>query len=352
MSDMTVNPQEVVSSEPEPRHSGVQIIEARAVPLGGVRAMTVRRTLPHRERRTIGAWCFLDHYGPDDVRSSEGMFVPPHPHTGLQTVSWLFRGEIEHRDALGSHQLIEPGEMNLMTAGRGISHSEVSTDRDPVLHGVQLWTVLPKSLRNMAPEFSHTVAVHQSVLVTAGDVQASADIYVFLGELGLADDLTLRANAQGFSPLMGAEIVLPPFGELTAQADAAFEYGLLVDSGEATLNGAAIGTHALGVVDVGARSLRITAGAEGARLVLIGGEPLHEPFVMWWNFIGASHDDVVAAREAWMAEVFDRYDGEHAGVADSTASPASAGARFVDVPGFDGPPLPAPVMPASTLKAR
>lgn len=105
----------------------VEILSPRDVPLGGLRAMTVRRTLPQRQRSLIGAWCFVDHYGPDDVSATGGMVVPPHPHTGLSTVSWLFSGEIEHRDSAGHHAMVRPGEMNLMTAGRGITHSEYST---------------------------------------------------------------------------------------------------------------------------------------------------------------------------------------------------------------------------------
>ena len=110
---------------------GVELLVPRQVPLGGPRAMDVRRTLPQRQRSLIGAWCFLDHYGPDRIGDSGGMKVPRHPHTGLQTVSWLFTGEIEHRDSAGFHAVVRPGEVNLMTAGRGISHSEFSTPDTP-----------------------------------------------------------------------------------------------------------------------------------------------------------------------------------------------------------------------------
>ncbi len=123
--------------------TGVEVMTPRDVPLGGPRAMTVRRTLPQRQRSLIGAWCFLDHYGPDHVADTGGMSVPPHPHTGLQTVSWLFTGEVEHRDSAGHHAMVRPGELNLMTAGHGISHSEVSTPETTVLHGAQLWVALP-----------------------------------------------------------------------------------------------------------------------------------------------------------------------------------------------------------------
>ena len=341
MSDLEIDPQEIVCGEDETGPvSSVTLIEPRDVPLGGVRAMTVRRTLPSRERRTVGAWCFLDHFGPDEVASTGGMLVPPHPHTGLQTVSWLFRGEVEHRDSLGSHQLIEPGEMNLMTAGRGIAHSEVSTTRDSVLHGVQLWVVLPEAKRDMAPSFSHTVATPVDVHAGVG----TAQVLVFVGDLA-----GVRADAQGESPIVGAEIVLPPFGEIVLEAELSFEYGVLLDSGSATVQGEALPINGLGVLDTGTTEIELAAGEEGARLLLIGGEPLHERFVMWWNFIGATHNEVVAAREAWMADVVDAPSAprDKVGATDGLASD-----RFSSVPGYDGPALPAPPMPGSTLKPR
>src|SRR6478736_5917306 len=155
---------------------GFELLEPRDVPLGGIRAMSVRRTLPQRARSFVGAWCFLDHYGPDDVAATGGMRVPPHPHTGLQTVSWLFSGEIEHRDSLGTHCLVRPGEMNLMTAGRGISHSEDSTAATTVLHGVQLWTVLPERDRAADPAFDHYVppVVARADVLAAGGRRGAA----------------------------------------------------------------------------------------------------------------------------------------------------------------------------------
>ena len=153
----------------------VDVMVPREVPLGGLRAMRVRRTLPQRHRSLIGAWCFLDHYGPDDVADTGGMSVAPHPHTGLQTVSWLFTGEIEHRDSAGNHALVRPGELNLMTAGRGISHSEVSTAGTSTLHGAQLWVALPDATRHTEPGFSH----HAPDPVTGRGWEAR----VFLGSL-------------------------------------------------------------------------------------------------------------------------------------------------------------------------
>ncbi|MEU4540645.1 pirin family protein [Streptosporangium sp. NPDC023825] len=133
--------------------TGVEVLSARDVPLGGPRALQVRRTIPPRARTLIGAWCFADHYGPVEVPAG-GMDLPPHPHTGLQTVSWLFGGTIEHRDSLGTHSLIRPGELNLMTGGHGIAHSEVSTADTTVLHGVQLWVALPDADREAGRDFS------------------------------------------------------------------------------------------------------------------------------------------------------------------------------------------------------
>lgn len=133
-------------------HSGptagdVEVLAPRLVPLGGPRAMSVRRTLPARGRRLIGAWCFLDHYGPADT-GVVGMDVPPHPHIGLQTVTWIFGGTIAHRDSLGSVQEVGPGQLSLMTAGRGIAHSERSVPRvgSSTLRGVQLWVVCPSRI--------------------------------------------------------------------------------------------------------------------------------------------------------------------------------------------------------------
>lgn len=156
MSNLETQPAEQVCTAGE-QGDGVELLTPRDVPLGGPRSMSVRRTIPQRARSLVGAWCFSDHYGPDDVSASSGMQVPPHPHTGLQTVSWLFEGEILHRDSVGSFQRVRPGELNLMTAGAGISHSEESPAeaRPALLHGVQLWTALPGSVLGIDPHFEH-----------------------------------------------------------------------------------------------------------------------------------------------------------------------------------------------------
>ena len=296
----------------------VEVLSARDVPLGGPRAMTVRRTLPQRARTTIGAWCFADHYGPDDVAESGGMDVGPHPHTGLQTVSWLFSGEIEHRDSLGTHAYVRPGELNLMTGGRGISHSEVSTAATTVLHGVQLWVALPAEHRDAPRDFQHHVP--HPVRVDGGEAR------VFLGSLAGG-----TSPVPTFSPLLGAELVLDPGATTTLTVDPSFEHGLLVDSGHVSMAGTPLRPAELGYLAPGPETLTLTnTGDTAARTVLLGGTPFDEPIVMWWNFIGRDHDEIAEAREAWQ----------------------QGSSRFGSVDGYDGDRIPAPVLPNTTLTPR
>ena len=234
--------------------------------------MTVRRTLPQRQRSLIGGWCFADHYGPDPVAGPGTMSVPPHPHTCLQTVSWLFGGEIEHRDSAGNHAVVRPGELNLMTACRGISHSEVPTPGSAALHGVQLWVALPSAARFTEPGLEHYAPDP-----VPGDGFTAR---VFLGSL-----LGSTAPVAGYSPLLGAEITLAAGGVVRVPADPSFEYGVLVDTGAVTLNGTLIETARLSEhLSQGPRRSRGDDGSDGAaaggaRVLLLGGEPLGEQIV-------------------------------------------------------------------------
>ena len=231
----------------------MEVLTPRDVPLGGLRAMSVRRTLPQRRRTLIGAWCFVDHYGPDDVDESGGMVVPPHPHTGLQTVSWLFTGEIEHRDSAGHHALVRPGELNLMTAGRGISHSEYSTPGTTTLHGAQLWLALPDGQRQVDPAFEH----HAPEPVT-GEGWAAR---VFLGSL-----LGSTSPVTTYSPLLGAELTLTAGTTLDVPLDPSYEIGVLVDTGTVTVGGRPLEQNELGFVEPGTDVLQL-ATTEDARLL-------------------------------------------------------------------------------------
>ncbi|GAB05717.1 pirin family protein [Gordonia amarae] len=308
----------------------VEIITARDVPLGGPRAMNVRRTLPQRQRSTIGAWCFADHYGPDDVTASGGMDVAPHPHTGLQTASWLFEGTIAHRDSGGVAADVLPGEINLMTSGAGICHSETSTAGTTVLHGVQLWIALPSESRNSPRAFEN----HKPPLTRFDGGSA----LVFIGSLlGSTSPVTTH------TPLLGAEVRLDPHTSVTLDVDPDFEHGLLVDTGDAVLlEGVHVPKDTIGYTGIGATALHLAnTGDDAARLVLLGGTPFTEELVMFWNFLGRSTDEIRQFRDEWQAG------GDRFG-------------RVEDYVGLGGPNrnaqgmswLPAPELPATPLRPR
>jgi redox-sensitive bicupin YhaK (pirin superfamily) len=299
---------------------GIEVLEPRDVPLGGPRAMRVRRTLPQRSRSLIGAWCFADHYGPENLRSQSGMDVAPHPHTGLQTVSWLFSGEIEHRDSNGVHALVHPGELNLMTAGAGICHSEVSTSAITVLHGVQLWVALPDAARHTERRFDH----YAPQPVSRGE----ALVTVFLGELA-----GQRSPVSTFSPLLGAQIDLPAGVSLELDVNPSFEHGVLLDAGALETAGTAVARGAMAYQGTGRDSLVLINTGDGpVRAVLLGGEPFTDELLMWWNFVARTHEEIVEYRAQWQA----RSD------------------RFGEVSGYRGEPswLPAPPLPTTRLKPR
>ena len=359
MSNLETEPVERICLDTPAVTDGIEILEPRLVPLGGPRAMTVRRTLPQRSRSLIGARCFVDHYGPDDV-TTRGMDVPPHPHTGLQTVSWLFAGDIEHRDSTGAHAIVRPGELNLMTAGRGVQHSEVSLPTTTVLHGAQLWTAIPDAARHVAPFFERyapPVLSHQG-----------ASISVFIGSL-----LGHQSPATTFSPLVGAQIDLPAHTEIALPVDPSFEHGVLVDSGVVSVDDEVVPVHAIGYRPPGAETLVIASEATPARVLLIGGAPLAEQIVMWWNFIGRTHDEIEAFRAEWQSAVIGeadagsrvatdgirstrRVEGEGAEAEGSAVEglpgEGAAGGLFGTVDGYPGAPLPAPTLPTVRLKPR
>lgn len=270
----------------------IQIIEPKSVALGPADALEVRRTLPSLRRSFVGAWCFADHYGPEQ---GVCMDVPPHPHTGLQTVSWLFDGEIEHRDSGGVHAMVRPGEVNLMTSGFGIAHSEVSTPKRDVLHGVQLWVVLPESSKDLVREFQH----HVPDVVAEPGVRAK----VLIGALSGASS---PVHTQ--TPLLGAEVILDPGTTWELDVDPGFEHGVLVDTGQVDFDGVRLDRTVLGVRDAGLGHLRLSnPTASPARVMLLGGEPFDEGVVMWWNFIGRSHEDIVRLRQEWNEAPDDRF---------------------------------------------
>ena len=291
----------------------LRVLAPREVPLGGPRALLVRRTLPHRELRTVGAWCFVDDYGPAQPRMS----VPPHPHTGLQTVSWLLSGEVRHQDSLGSEQLVRPGALSLMTAGRGIAHAETSTPGSSTLRGVQLWVALPDGARDTAPAFEH----HDELpVVVAGGVAAR----VVLGRLG-----DTVSPATTYTPIVGADLTVTGGG--TLPLDPGWEHAVLALDEGLVVDGAAVPAGALAYLGCGRDRLAVAGDSRG---LLLGGEPLEEELLMWWNFVGRSHEEVAAARDEWSRAV------------------AGEATRFGRVEAYVGPALPAPALPGTRLRPR
>lgn len=284
MSDGEKNPNLV----PNPSDSVDEVtLEPRLVKLTTRTGVHVRRTLPHRRLRTIGAWCFIDHYGPTD--HMEAMSVSAHPHAGLQTVSWLFSGEIEHRDSLGSVQKVRPGELNIMTAGVGIAHSELSMNDKKLLHGIQLWVVLPEEFRNIEPAFDHYNDLPSMTL-------DRLSIRLFVGDLS-----SHSSPAKIYSEMLGAEIELPAETQSVLPIEKNFEHGVLVVEGESLINGHRVSTGELHYLPSGSENIRLES-KDGSRLILLGGLPFEEKIVMWWNFIARSHEEIVLMRKDWEDE--------------------------------------------------
>lgn len=309
----------------------VETLDARVVPLGGLRSMTVHRTLPQRRRSLVGAWCFVDHYGPDDVSVTGGMRVARHPHTGLATVSWLFSGHIEHVDSGGHAATVRPGELNLMIAGRGITHQEISTSDTSFLHGVQLWYALPESTRFDENDFVHYVPEPVTV--------PGATVRVFIGALaGSVSPVDTRTP-----DLLGAELVIDPDATAVLQVRGDFEHAALAESAQIDVNGTAVPHRSLAYVPPGSGTMRITAGPSGARVLLLGGVPLGEEIVMWWNFLGRDHDEIVEFRRRYQAEL-----GFEPAHPDDAGKPA----LFGSFPAGQPAPIPAPPLPIARLKPR
>ena len=294
----------------------LDLLPGREVILG--ESTRVRRLLPTLGRRMIGAWAFVDHYGPDDIADGSGMQVAPHPHTGLQTVSWLLEGAVHHRDSLGSDVQFGPGQLALMTAGHGIAHSEQSPVAHPrYLHGAQLWVALPDTHRETAPAFEH----HATLPGWTSDGVAAT---VLMGSFGGA-----ASPGTAYSPLVGVDLDMTAGAGIEVPLDPDFEYGLLASSGTASVEGAPLERGAMLYLGTGRSSLRLRA-TEATRLLLLGGEPFEERLVMWWNFVGRSGVEIADYAEQWNAE----------------------SSRFGAVIGYDGARLEAPPLPPVPLKPR
>ncbi|MEJ5914710.1 pirin family protein [Pseudokineococcus sp. 1T1Z-3] len=321
MSDLDARPEErrvpaeAMGSAGGPRR---EVLPTRTVPLGGVRGVQVQRTLPQRDVPTVGAWCFVDRYGP----STAPMRVLPHPHTGLQTVTWPLAGPVRHRDSVGSDVLVRPGELDLMTAGHGVSHSEVADD-GAELSGVQLWLALPEEARHQAPRFEQ----HRDLPVLEGPSSSST---VMVGTLG-----DRESPALVHTRALAAEVTVRR-GTTVLPLDPRDEHALLLLTGDAAdldVDGAPLqpeGTPAgLLHLGTGRRELPLEARAE-VRVLLLGGEPFREDLLMWWNLVARTHEEVAAAREEWEAR----------------------SSRFGVVDGHGDERIPAPPLPGVRLVPR
>jgi redox-sensitive bicupin YhaK (pirin superfamily) len=289
-----------------------ELLPSRSFEVGD--GTVVRRLLPQRRLRTVGAWCFADHYGPDEVIDAEGMQVPPHPHTGLQTVSWLLEGEIVHRDSLGSLERVGPRELSLMTSGWGIAHSEESPpDRPPTLFGAQLWVALPEDARRGEASYEHHADLPE---VGHGPLTATVVLGSHAG---------VESPGRTFSPLVGLDVRVDGDGELPLEPG--WEHAAFVLDGQATVDGEQLAVGAIVHLGTGRDVLQLSA--EGSRVMVLGGEPLGEPLVLWWNFVCRTGEEVAQARADW-----------------------DEGSRFGEVVGYPGPRLPAPPLGPARLLPR
>ena len=263
----------------------VEVSESREAEVGRFR---VRRALPRRGRRTVGAWCFADHMGPADVTEGSGLDVGPHPHTGLQTVTWLVDGEALHKDSLGSEQVIRPGELNLMTSGDAVSHAEEATGHyRGTLEGVQLWVALPEDTRHGAAAFEHHAALPQADL-------DGAVATVLVGEYA-----GRRSPARADTPLVGVDLAVHQRTALPLRPD--FEYAVIVLEGAVGIDEQPLRPGTAGYLGRGRDELLLDV-REPAKVLLLGGVPFEEPILMWWNFVARTRAELDAAYESWSAQ--------------------------------------------------
>lgn len=271
-------------------------IEPRARDIGG---FGVQRVLPFVRRRHVGPFVFLDQLGPAQLAAGTGIDVPPHPHIGLATVTYLWEGEIEHRDSLGSCQTIRPGEINWMTAGQGIVHSErtpaVLRAEPHRLHGIQLWVALPREREEMAPEFHHHSASDLPHIVQPG-----VSIRLLAGAA-----FGVTAPVRVYSPLAYADVELAPGAELVLPPEYTERAAYLVE-GELRLEGGQLAASQLLVFHAGAARVQAVGKT---RLLLLAGEPLGER-QMWWNFVSSSAERIERAKRDWNEGRFPRLHGD------------------------------------------
>jgi len=277
------------------------LIQGRAHDLGP--GFAVRRVLPSVKRRTVGPFIFFDHFGPMVVPpGGDGMMVRPHPHIGLATVTYLYDGGIFHRDSLGHAQAILPGDVNWMTAGRGIVHSELTEPEMKrtgfTMHGIQTWVALPKAHEETAPSFEHVEAAKLPAWEEGG-----ASLRLIVGTYG-----GRTAPTTHFSPIFYVAAVMAAAAKIAVPPEHA-ERGVYVSEGTATIGDRPLGVGDLAVLAEGA-PVDVVAGTEGAKLMLLGGAPLDGPRHLWWNFVSSSQERIEQAKADWKEGRFAQVPGE------------------------------------------
>lgn len=275
---------------------GLELWAAKPADVGG---LPVGRVLPRLKRRTVGAWCFVDHMGPATLDDGAAYDIAPHPHIGLQTVTWLWEGEALHRDSLGTEQQIRPGQLNLMTAGHGVSHSEErlgATSRR--LHGVQFWVALPDETRDGPAAFEHHGELPRFELGPAVGT-------VLIGAPPVGADTATASPARRDTDHFGYDL-RHRGGAATFGTDAAHEHAVFVVDGAVRLDGQALPADSFAHLAPGRDELTLEADGD-AHLIVLGGTPFPTPITMFWNYVGRSSDEVRSAHAAWQAGDDDRF---------------------------------------------
>lgn len=281
----------------------IDVKEGRATTVGGA---AISRVLPTKGRRTVGPWCFVDLMLPPDFDNPHPLEIGPHPHIGLSTVTWLFEGEALHSDSLGSQQPIRPGQLNLMTAGRGIAHAELGTTGG--IHGAQMWLAQPEPARNGDSRFEH---IPDLPVVDLGEGEA----VVFVGEYGGArSKATLDWDTVGVEARLSGKPV-----EMGAVPD--YEYAVVPIDRPVKVDEAIVEPGWLALVPTGTERLPIDSNGESARVLVLGGKPLGEPIEMWWNFVARSKDEMTAAWRAWQSHDEERFGAVPSSLARIDAPP-------------------------------
>ena len=288
--------------------SVIQNFEIRSAEIG--KGTIIKRALPSRQKRMIGAWCFLDHAGPVAFPKGDGLDVGPHPHIGLQTFTWMIAGTMMHTDSIGSKQLIRPKQVNLMTAGHGISHTEVAPESETQMHAAQLWIALPDDKLNMPPQFDH----YPDLPVIEKD---QIEYTVLVGEF-----LNTRSPVEVHSDLLGVDLTAKQTTTTKIQLNPRYEYAFLALEGTANIHGHVLNDDNLIVLDTGLDEIELEL-YEGSRLLLIGGEPFESPILLWWNFVGRTQEELKIALDQWFNQ----------------------DQRFGTIPDYVGRRLEAPVFP-------